>query len=60
VAAKSDMAAGTRASGDLTHPLIYCPEFTMPQFKSQVADMRNSVKDRMDAQSRCACLLGYG
>jgi probable aminopeptidase NPEPL1 len=54
------MAAGTRASGDLTHPLIYCPEFTMPQFKSQVADMRNSVKDRMDAQSRCACLLGYG
>lgn len=28
-------AAG-RACGDLTHPLLYCPEFTMPQFKSQV------------------------
>lgn len=41
-------------SGDLIHPLPYCPEFFKPEFKSQVADMKNSVKDRMNAQSSCA------
>ncbi len=43
-----------RASGDLLHPLPYCPEFFKTEFKSQVADMKNSVKDRMNAQSSCA------
>ena len=41
-------------SGDLVHPLPYCPEFFRPEFKSVVADMRNSVKDRSNAQSSCA------
>lgn len=41
-------------SGDLAHPLPYCPEFFTLEFKSQVADMKNSVKDRMNAQSSCA------
>ena len=40
--------------GDLVHPLPYCPEFLSTEFKSEVADMKNSVKDRMNAQSSCA------
>lgn len=43
-----------RASGDLVHPLPYCPEFFRREFKSPVADMKNSVKDRANAQSSCA------
>jgi len=45
--------AGVR-SGELVHPLPYCPEFFRGEFKSPVADMKNSVKDRMNAQSSCA------
>ena len=41
-------------TGDLVHPLPYCPEFFRKEFKSVVADMKNSVKDRMNAQSSCA------
>jgi probable aminopeptidase NPEPL1 len=40
--------------GDLVHPLPYCPELFIKEFKSEVADMKNSVKDRMNAQSSCA------
>lgn len=40
--------------GELVHPLPYCPEFFQVEFKSKVADMKNSVKDRMNAQSSCA------
>jgi probable aminopeptidase NPEPL1 len=47
------LAAG-KASGDLTHPLPYCPEFFRGEFASAVADMKNSVKDRSNAQSSCA------
>eukprot|EP00898_Chlorokybus_atmophyticus_P007095 jgi/Chlat1/7387/Chrsp6S09188 len=43
-----------KTSGDLTHPLPYVPEFFRDQFKSKIADMKNSVKDRMNAQSSCA------
>jgi len=43
-----------RESGDLVHPLPYCPEFFRKEFKSVVADMKNSVKDRGNAQSSCA------
>jgi len=43
-----------RESGDLVHPLPYCPELLIGEFKSVVADMKNSVKDRMNAQSSCA------
>ena len=43
-----------RSSGDLVHPLPYCPELLMGEFKSDVADMKNSVRDRMNAQSSCA------
>jgi probable aminopeptidase NPEPL1 len=47
------VAAGLR-SGDLVHPLPYQPELLSAEFASPVADMRNSVKDRNNAQSSCA------
>lgn len=50
------VAAGLR-SGDLTHPLLYAPELLRAEFKSRVADMKNSVKDRMNAQSSCAAVF---
>ena len=43
-----------RHSGDLVHPIIYAPELYRAEFKSKVADMKNSVKDRMNAQTSCA------
>lgn len=52
------VAAG-RLSGDLVHPLPWAPEFFRKEFKSPVADMKNSVKDRMNAQSSCAGLFVY-
>jgi probable aminopeptidase NPEPL1 len=42
------------ASGDYVFPMLYCPELLMDEFKSEVADMKNSVKDRGNAQSSCA------
>ena len=47
------MKAG-KASGDLVSPLPFAPEIFQAEFKSHVADMRNSVKNRMNAQSSCA------
>ena len=35
------VAAG-RTSGDLVHPLVYCPELHFSEFASAVADMKNS------------------
>ena len=43
-----------RKCGDLVHPLPYCPEFFRGEFKSTIADMKNSVKNRMNGQSSCA------
>ena len=43
-----------RATGDLVHPLIFAPELFQREFRSEVADMKNSVKDRSNAQSSCA------
>lgn len=52
------VAAG-RGTGDMTHPLPFAPEFFQAEFKSLVADMKNSVKDRMNAQSSCAAQFVY-
>lgn len=41
-------------SGDLCSPLLYAPELLMEEFKSEMADMKNSVKDRSNAQTSCA------
>ena len=35
------MSAGRR-SGDLVHPMVYCPELHFGEFASAVADMKNS------------------
>lgn len=48
-----------RLSGDLVFPLPFCPEFYQSEFESQVADMKNSVKSRMNAQSSCAAQFVY-
>ena len=43
-----------KRTGDLCHPLLFAPELHRQLFKSEVADMKNSVSDRSDAQSSCA------
>ena len=43
-----------RITGDLTTPILFIPEFYKQELKSKVADMRNSVANRMNAQSSCA------
>ena len=50
---KRIFAAGMN-SGDLVYPMIYAPELLKSEFASKVADMKNSVKDRMNAQASCA------
>ena len=47
------VAAGLRA-GEPVHPLMYAPELLRKEFKSHVADMKNSVRDRSNAQSSAA------
>ncbi|PIE24929.1 MAG: peptidase M17 [Planctomycetota bacterium] len=46
-------------TGDLVHPLPFAPELYQREFTSQVADMKNSVKDRANAQSSCAAQFIY-
>ena len=36
---------------------VYCPELQYPEFNSAVADMKNSVADRNNAQPSCAGLF---
>lgn len=48
-----------RASGDLVHPLPFAPELYQKEFKSPVADMRNSVANRANAQASCAAQFVY-
>ena len=47
------VAAG-RKCGDLCFPVVYAPEFHNKEFSSTVADFRNSVADRGNAQVSCA------
>ncbi|KAG3063745.1 putative aminopeptidase [Phytophthora idaei] len=50
-----DMAVKAgKISGDLVHPMPYAPEFHRLEFKSTIADMKNSVKNRANAQVSCA------
>ena len=43
-----------RAIGEPVFPLPFAPELFRGEFHSPVADLRNSVKDRANAQSSCA------
>ncbi|XP_063970806.1 probable aminopeptidase NPEPL1 [Lytechinus pictus] len=52
----ASMKAG-RNTGDLVFPLVYSPELHFSEFGSAVADMKNSVADRGNAQSSCAGLF---
>ncbi|MCY1053510.1 leucyl aminopeptidase family protein [Nannocystis sp. SCPEA4] len=52
------IAAGKHC-GDLVHPLPFAPEFYKQEFESNIADMVNSVKNRMNAQSACAAQFVY-
>jgi probable aminopeptidase NPEPL1 len=44
--------AGLR-SGDLTFPVPFAPEIFQAEFQSKVADMKNSMNNRMNAQASC-------
>ncbi|MHC5010990.1 MAG: M17 family metallopeptidase [Planctomycetota bacterium] len=48
-----------RETGDLVFPLPFAPEFFQEEFKSKVADMKNSVANRMNAQTSCAAQFIY-
>nr|XP_049701826.1 probable aminopeptidase NPEPL1 isoform X2 [Helicoverpa armigera] len=50
------VTAGLR-TGDLAHPLPFAPELHFTEFTSCVADMKNSVADRNNAQPSCAGLF---
>jgi probable aminopeptidase NPEPL1 len=47
------LAAGRR-SGNLCFPVLYAPEYLRAEFSSAVADMKNSVRNRSNAQVSCA------
>uniref|UniRef100_A0A182P0F0 Cytosol aminopeptidase domain-containing protein n=1 Tax=Anopheles epiroticus TaxID=199890 RepID=A0A182P0F0_9DIPT len=46
-----------RRTGDMLCPVPYCPELHFSEFNSAVADMKNSVMDRGNAQVSCAGLF---
>ncbi len=48
-----------RQCGDLCHPLPFAPELYRPEFNSPIADLRNSVANRMNAQTSCAAQFVY-
>ncbi|XP_014241645.1 probable aminopeptidase NPEPL1 [Cimex lectularius] len=47
----------SRIAGDLIYPIPFSPELHFSEFTSAVADMKNSVADRANAQSSCAGLF---
>uniref|UniRef100_A0A0B7AAC1 Cytosol aminopeptidase domain-containing protein n=1 Tax=Arion vulgaris TaxID=1028688 RepID=A0A0B7AAC1_9EUPU len=46
-----------KSSGDLAHPVPFTPELHSQEFSSAIADMKNSVADRSNAQVSCAGLF---
>lgn len=54
---ETELLGISRISGDLLFPIPYSPELHFPEFNSAVADMKNSVGDRANAQSSCAGLF---
>ena len=50
---KKAFNAGLR-SADFCYPILYAPELLKQEFSSKIADMKNSVKDRANAQCSCA------
>eukprot|EP00929_Paragymnodinium_shiwhaense_P027663 TRINITY_DN16192_c0_g1_i1.p1 TRINITY_DN16192_c0_g1~~TRINITY_DN16192_c0_g1_i1.p1 ORF type:complete len:511 (+),score=98.69 TRINITY_DN16192_c0_g1_i1:61-1533(+) len=56
---EGDLVKHGKATGDMVHPGIFAPELLLSEFDSEFADMKNSVKNRMNAQSSCAGLFIY-
>lgn len=54
---EDNVVVAGRTSGDLAFPLPYCPELHFSEFSSAIADMKNSVADRNNAQASCAGLF---
>lgn len=46
-----------KVSGDLVFPVPYSPELHFSEYASAIADMKNSVMDRSNAQVSCAGLF---
>lgn len=53
-AVEQALVEGGRHCGDLCWPLPFAPEYYRSEFASPIADMRNSVKNRSNAQVSCA------
>ena len=53
------MVSAGKQSGDLVHPLLFAPELLQQEFSSKIADMKNSVANRMNAQTSCAAQFLY-
>lgn len=53
---KCGVSAGL-TSGEMLFPIVYAPELHFNEFKSSVADMKNSVACRTNAQCSCAGLF---
>jgi probable aminopeptidase NPEPL1 len=53
------MIEAGRASGDLCHALPFAPEIFKEEFSTPIADMKNSVENRSNAQSSCAAQFVY-
>ena len=47
------------ATGDMVMPMIFAPDILFEELTSPFADMRNSVKNRANAQSSCAGVFLY-
>jgi len=58
-ALEKDAVAAGLSSGDMVHPSIFAPELLMHEFDSDFADMRNHVKNGMNAPSAAAGLFIY-
>ena len=56
---ESELIRAGKLSGDLAFPIVFCPEFHRPNYKSEVADMKNSVSNRMDAVSSASGWFMY-
>ncbi len=50
---RSAILAG-QATGELVHPLPYCPELLRPELESSVADLANVARDSQNANAGCA------
>lgn len=53
-ALEARVVAAGQGVGEPCHALVYAPELFRKEFASKVADMKNSVADRANAQSSCA------